>query len=60
MKSLNNILWNKDVEIGEEKGKDNEYVPMGIGQPTMLTDACMCNYAGCSSYQSGIYAGGCI
>ncbi len=30
MKSLNDILWNKDGEIGEEKGKDNEYGQWGL------------------------------
>ena len=41
MKSLNDVLWNKDGEIGEE-GKNNEYQPMG--EPPMLTDNCACAY----------------
>ena len=41
MKSLNDVLWNKDGEIGEE-GKNNEYQPMG--EPPMLTDNCGCKY----------------
>ncbi|MCQ4925802.1 hypothetical protein NE686_22105 [Tissierella carlieri] len=43
MKSLNDILWNKDVEIGEE-GKTNEYQSMG--EPPMITDNCSCCYSG--------------
>lgn len=42
MKSLNDVLWNKDGEIGEEKGKNSEYQPMG--EPPMLTDSCSCSY----------------
>ncbi|MDU5082775.1 hypothetical protein [uncultured Tissierella sp.] len=52
MKSLNDILWNKDGEIGEEKGKNNEYVLMG--QPPMLTDNCGCQYG----YQDSPIGGG--
>jgi hypothetical protein len=43
MKSLNDILWNKDGEIGEQKGKNNEYQPMG--EPPMITDNCKCLYS---------------
>jgi len=43
MKSLNDILWNKDGEIGEEKEKNNEYQPMG--EPPMITDNCKCLYS---------------
>ncbi|MDU5083562.1 hypothetical protein [uncultured Tissierella sp.] len=57
MKSLNDVLWNKDGEIGEE-GKNNEYQPMG--EPPMLTDNCACQYVGCGLFESGVYAGGCI
>ncbi|CAK7074354.1 hypothetical protein KQI38_06390 [Tissierella carlieri] len=38
---MNDVLWNKDGEIGEE-GKNNEYQPMG--EPPMLTDNCACAY----------------
>jgi hypothetical protein len=48
MKSLNDILWNKDGEIGEEKGKNNEYQPMG--EPPMLTDNCRCSYVSISPF----------
>ncbi|CAK7074287.1 hypothetical protein [Tissierella sp.] len=49
MKSLNDVLWNKDGEIGEE-GKNNEYQPMG--EPPMLTDSCACKF------MPGVYASG--
>ena len=43
MKSLNDILWDREENLGEGK-KDNECKPMMHW--TCLTDSCACNYIG--------------
>lgn len=47
MKSLNDVLWNKDENLDEGKEKSNEYKPMM--RETCLTDNCACNYQGGSN-----------
>lgn len=57
MRSLNDVLWNKDGKIGEEKEKYNECQPMDLGEPTLLTDNCACAHGGTSGPPWTPYSG---